>query len=162
MSNSITLQLNVGGSIDLVLRPPAPEATTLISVHYEGFSATVKATHMAYTLGIDHLIVIQVGYVDTAGNPARVDSVTWSASNPTLASVTPDPNDQTMCKVQPLGGLGTCQIVADADADLGEGVRHIMTTFDLSLVGGEAVSGAINLVGDPQPIEAHPEQQGPA
>jgi hypothetical protein len=41
---------------------------------------------------------------------------------------------------------------ATADADLGDGVRELNTLLDVTLVAGEAVTGTINVVGDPQPI----------
>jgi hypothetical protein len=146
-----TINLQIGGTLQLLLNPvpPAP----IVTVTYEGFTATAKGDHMAYTLPVDHFITVQVAYVDAGGNPAAIDGdVTWTSSNPTIAVAEPDPGDDTICKVTPTGALGSAQVVAQADADLGQGVRTLLTTLDVTLVAGEAVAGVINVVGDPEPI----------
>ena len=49
------------------------------------------------------------------------------------------------------GETGTAQITATADADLGEGVRELITLLDVNVVAGEAVAGTISVVGSAQP-----------
>jgi hypothetical protein len=149
MSNTLTLQ--IGGALTLFLNPAPP--LPFVTVTYEGFTVTAKGDHMAYTLPVDKLITVQVAYVDANGNPAAVDGeVTWTSSNPTIATAAADLEDSTQCTVTPGGALGSTQIVAAADADLGQGVRQLLTTLDLTTVAGEAVAGTINVIGDPQPI----------
>ena len=48
-------------------------------------------------------------------------------------------------------------MTATADADLGEGVRRLTTVCDIEVVAGEAVSGTIQPVGEPEPVAPHPE-----
>lgn len=159
MGNTITLQ--IGGSLDLVLRSPEPQGGTIIHVFYEGFAASVKGSHMAYTLQAGKLIDVQISYVDKFQNPATVDGVVaWESSDPKV-TVEVAPTDDTMCAISAPGAIGTAQVKATADADLGEGVRQIITLFDIEVVGGEAVAGAISVIGDPQDIAPHPEQQSP-
>jgi hypothetical protein len=55
--------------------------------------------------------------------------------------------------------IGDVQVTATADADLGDGIREIITLLDLNVVSGEAVAGTINVIGTPEPIAEHPEQQ---
>ena len=113
---------------------------------------------MSYTLPVDHLIVVQVGYVDAHGNAAKVDgAVAWSSSNDEIARVRVDVADSTMCTVTAAAGTGIAQITATADADLGEGVRELVTLLDIEVVAGEAVAGTINVVATPQPIAVHAE-----
>ena len=108
---------------------------------------------MAYTLPIDKFIEVQVAYVDAKGNPAVVDGdVTWASSNTAVLKVTVDPDDSTIATVTPQGALSAAQVVATADADLGAGVKQLITTLDINMVSGEAVAGTISVVGDPQPI----------
>jgi hypothetical protein len=108
---------------------------------------------MAYTLPVDHFINVQIAYVDGHGNPATVDGdVAWASSNPAALVVQVNAQDSTQCTVTPQGTLSSAQVVATADADLGAGIRQIITTLDITLVAGEAVAGTINVVGDPQPI----------
>jgi hypothetical protein len=156
MSFALNGTLHVGGVFTIagIVTPPTIETT--IATRIGGVVITAKGTHMAYTLPIDKLIVVQVGYTDAKGNKAIVDSVTWSSSNG-LVLTTQDAGDQTICTLTPQGEVGSCQVTADADADLGEGVRHLLTLFDITLVGGEAVAGTIVVTADPQPIGEHVE-----
>jgi hypothetical protein len=43
-------------------------------------------------------------------------------------------------------------VSASADVDLGTGVKQLVTTADIGLVAGEAVSGTIQPVGDAVPV----------
>lgn len=157
-SNTITLLL--GGAVELILRPPPPEITPVVTVRYQNFSATAQGEHMAYTLPVDNLIVVKVAYVDSHGNPAAIDDeVIWATSNDTVATVKVDAGDSSICTVTAVGEIGSAQITATADADLGEGSRDLVTLLDLTVVAGEAVAGVINVVAAPQPIAPHPEQQ---
>jgi hypothetical protein len=156
MSFALNGTLHVGGVFTIAGITPPPIIETTIATHTGSVVITAKGTHMAYTLPIDKLIVVQVGYTDAKGNKAIVDSVAWSSSNG-LVMTTPDASDPTICTLTPEGTIGSCQVTADADADLGEGVRHLLTLFDITLVGGEAVAGTIVVTGDPQPIAPHVE-----
>jgi hypothetical protein len=108
---------------------------------------------MAYKLPNDKMIAVQVAYVDSKGNPAQVDgNVTWDTSDPNLATVDTNAGDSTQAVVTPLGSVGQVQITATADADLGSGVRELITTMDVEIVAGEAIAGTITPVGEPHPI----------
>ena len=107
---------------------------------------------MAYKLPNDHAIQLKVSYYDAKGNPAAVDGdVAWDSSNADVARVTVG-SDSTTCTVYPGDQLGQAQISATADADLGEGVTELITTGDIEVVAGQAVSGTIEPVGDPIPM----------
>ena len=54
--------------------------------------------------------------------------------------------------VRTVGPIGQVQVTATADADLGAGVRNIVTPLDIVVVAGEAMSGAITPVGPAEPI----------
>ena len=105
-----------------------------------------------YTLPVDKMVKMQVSYVDSEGNPAAIDgNVSWSSSDDTIVSVTPETGDSTIVTVFPEGPVGQVQITATADADLGTGVRNLVTVCDISIVAGEAVAGTIAPVGDAVP-----------
>jgi len=103
------------------------------------------------------LAVLSITYgritiVDAEGNPAKVDGpITWASSDETLAEVEVDSVDSSIVTVTPVGPTGQVQITATADADLGDGVRELITVCDISLVAGEAVAGTIQPVGAPFP-----------
>lgn len=115
---------------------------------------------MAYTLPSDKVVKLQIAYVDANGNPARVDGpVVWDSSDEDIAhidpfTVQPVPDglpDNGVVMLVPGTKTGNCQISATADADLGDGVRNLVTLMDVSVVGGEAVAGTITPVGEPTP-----------
>ena len=124
----------------------------LIHLYHQGFALTARAKGMAYNLPNDHEVVLEISYVDSKGNPAQVDGdVSWQTSDAEVAQVTVG-SDSTQVTVTPGARLGTAQITATADADLGEGTREIVTTIDVTIVAGEAVAGTISPVGPPTPI----------
>ena len=107
---------------------------------------------MAYTLPVDYGVKVQVAYVDGHGNPAMVDGpVQWASSDTTIAEVIADTSDSQNAMVQAKGVVGQVQISVTADADLGVGVRNIVTLMDVSVIAGEAVAGTITPVGDAIP-----------
>jgi hypothetical protein len=128
-----------------------PPILALLTINYGRFTITAKGDVM-YTLPVDMLVQMQVAYVDSENNPAAIDGpVAWSSSDDTLATVTPDGTDSTLVTVTPVGPVGQVQITATADADLGAGVRNLVTVADIQLVAGEAVAGTITPVGAPTP-----------
>ena len=123
---------------------------------------------MAYTLAADKVVDLKISYVDANNNPASIDgSVAWSSSNPDIATVvapaTP-PADNSQVTLTPGTQVGNCQVTATADADLGAGVRPLVTMLDVTVVGGEAVSGTITPVGEPtnKPETAAAQTAAPA
>ena len=84
-------------------------------------------------------VEVSVVPVTAAGNPATVDGdVAWVSSDENIATVVS--TGPTTAVVRSTGALGTTQIVAQADADLGAGVRSIMATLDIQVVAAEAMS----------------------
>lgn len=112
---------------------------------------------MAYTLAADKKVELAISYVDANGNPASVEgAVQWDSSNPAIAAIepstsTPAPGVASVVWLVPGTAVGNCQVSAKADADLGTGVREIVTLLDVTVVGGEAVSGVITPVGEAVP-----------
>lgn len=110
-------------------------------------------TGIMYTLPADKMVDLQISYVDKNGNPAAIDgNVTWDSSDEEIAfTESADPTGATVT-LKPGPKIGNCQITATADADLGEGVRTLVTPFDVTVVGGEAVAGTIAPTGEQQPL----------
>jgi hypothetical protein len=139
---------------------PAVVGKQVLAIEYEQFTIIVEGDHVMYTLPVDHQVTMQVSYVDAGGNPAKVDgAVSWVSSDPAIAGVVVDAGDSTICSVIPNGPAGQVQVTATADADLGAGVRSLVTVADVDVVAGEAVAGTISPVGEAQPIAPHPEQR---
>src|SRR5262245_57486950 len=147
------LEISFGTPLRIIVANEDQPATIepWLTIWFDGFAVTAKGTRIMYTLPVDHFVKMKVSYKDAAGNPATVDGpVTWSSSDSTIATVVADTADDKQCKVTPLK-LGQVQVVARADADLGQGVRDLITTSDIEVVAGEAVAGTIEPVGVPEP-----------
>jgi len=151
MSGTLTLQ--IGGSIELLLRPPPIEGAVFVTARYGNFTVKAKGTNMAYNLPVDMCVDCQVAYEDSHGNPAKVDGdVTWTSSDETIATVIVNTTDSTSCTINAVGALGNAQVTATADADLGSGTRNIITLLDITAVAGEAVAGTITITGEARPV----------
>jgi len=148
-----TLQFQLGGTLKFLIDEPASRPGARITIRYDGLTLTAWGDGMAYKLPNDKMIAVQVAYVDSKGNPAQVDGdVSWDTSDASIATVESNAGDSTQAVVTPVGPIGQVQITATADADLGSGVREIITTMDVDIVAGEAIAGTITPVGEPQPI----------
>jgi hypothetical protein len=148
-----------------IMEVPAPAlGHAQITIKFDHFIITAEGSHVMYTLPVDHSVLMQVSYVDARGNPATIDGeVTWESSDASIITVLVDPTDSSICRATPVGSVGQAQVTATCDADLGDGVRELITLCDIEVVGGEAVAGTIQPVGEPSPIgqEAHPDQTLP-
>jgi len=88
--------------------------------------------------------------LDQYGNPARIDGVPeWNNSDATIVDLVAAADGLTAV-ITALGPLGTVQISATADADLGQGVRPINVVADIQVEPSEAVSLGIKF-GAPEP-----------
>jgi len=144
----------VFGNALKIMEVPVPElGHQLLMIQFDQFVVTVEGTHVMYTLPVDHTVNMQVAYTDAKGNPATIDGdVSWESSDPSIVTVQADDTDSTICRAIPVGTLGQVQITATCDADLGDGTRELTTLCDIQVVGGEAVAGSIQPVGEPDPI----------
>src|SRR6516165_2044882 len=98
-----------------------------------------KEKCVSYNLASGMQCKIRVDYVDAAGNPAVVDGeVAWASSDDTIAAVFVSSTDSQDAVIRTIGPIGQVQITATADADLGAGVRNIITPMDVTIVAGEA------------------------
>jgi hypothetical protein len=151
-TNTITLQL--GGAVELILRPPS-SGGVIVTARYGSFIVQAKGNRMAYTLPVGMQIVVTVSYVDAHDNPAEVDDPgpIWDSSAPSIVDIKPDQTNPHKCTIAATGKTGSAQVTATADADLGEGVKSLITTLDLTVVPGEAVAGQIDVTSAPVPID---------
>jgi hypothetical protein len=153
-----SIEFKLGGVLTFITEPS--KAGALITLHYGAFTLTARGDQMAYTLPDGFQIGVKVSYVDAQGNPARVDGdVTWESSNIDIATVTATGPDAATVAATVGGTIGQLQITAKADADLGQGVRELITTMDVEVVAGEAVAGTIAPVGEATPQGARAKRR---
>jgi hypothetical protein len=130
----------------------------LLVIEYDQFHIIIEGDHVMYTLPVDKQVTMEVSYVDASGNPAKVDGdVVWASSDEAIIAIKVSGEDSAICTVGAVGTIGQCQVTATADADLGSGVRSLITTCDIEVVAGEAVAGSIQPVGEPvDKLEVNP------
>jgi hypothetical protein len=125
---------------------PAPRRRlkSRFTVHLNGATLTFTGD-FSMLLPIDkQLLGCTISYVDAAGNAALVDGdPVWATDRPDLLSLVPAEGGMG-CDIIPVGPLGSAQITVTADADLGEGMKEILTLGTIECVAGEAVGGVIN------------------
>lgn len=110
---------------------------------------------MSLTLSVTQEVAVSIQPVDARGNPAPVDGVpAWAVSDGALLSLAVS-DDGLSAVVTALGPVGVAQVTVTADARLGEEVREIVGTLDVTLVAAEAV--ALKLVPG-VPTEQQPAQ----
>lgn len=145
-----TVQFQLGGTLKFLTE----EGYALMTITHDGFTITARGENMAYKLATGMQVGVQVSYVDAKGHPATVDGeVDWSSSDASIVTVTADAADTTKATVVGIGdNVGLAQVTATADADLGQGVRQILTTSDVEVVAGEAIAGTIQITGEAVPV----------
>lgn len=149
--NELRIEVVFSNPLRIMEITERPEGWSAISVALGQYTIAAKERIM-YTLPVDHVVKMRVEYFDAAGNPAKVDgAVSWESSNPDVAQVQVDAQDSQVCTVTPVAQLGQVQVTASADADIGAGMREVITTADIEVVAGEAVIGTISPVGEPEP-----------
>ena len=94
-----------------------------------------KGVNLMFLLRDDQTAHINIQAVDAKGFDAQLQTVTYSSSDESVATVT----DAVITAVKP----GTATINVLADADLGDGVVQIAGTLDIQVVAGQAVTLAV-------------------
>ena len=84
-------------------------------------------------------VTLSVEALDQYGNPAKIDGVpSWQVSDAAIGNITPAADGLSAVFVT-TGTLGVVQVSAQADADLGAGVRPLTATLDIAVEASEAV-----------------------
>lgn len=132
-----------------------PARTLVMGVRSEtGFQMVWKSTRkgdrLMLILSTSQKVTLWVEPLDQYDNPARIDGMpTWALSDPSIGTLTPNADGLSAVFVTS-GVLGLTQVSAQADADLGAGVRHIARTLDIAVEASEAVSLGLK-AGVPEP-----------
>ncbi len=97
-----------------------------------------KEKLMALTMKDTEQVVISVTTLDAKGKPAPVQSPTWESSNPVVLALTPSADGMSCAAVA--GDPGDARVTFTCDSDLGEGVKALAGTLDVTILPGEAVT----------------------
>lgn len=146
-------EVNVNMNINLVQQPPPPPQYRAIFTFTMG-QFIFKGENMANTMQAGSFATLAVQWVDSKGNPAKVDGPTdWVSSNEDVATIEVATGNPLIANIHSVGPVGPVQFQATADADLGEGVKTITATCDVSVIAGEASGGTIDFT---QPVATPP------
>lgn len=94
-------------------------------------------------------VQLAINPVTAHGHQAAIDGAPkWASSDSNVVEVIVDTADPKKA-VAIAGGIGKAQVSVTADADMGDGVREIVSTLDVEVVAAEAASLGIS-AGAPQ------------
>lgn len=129
--------------------------TPLIVIHQQSgplraaFTVTIgsysfEGENMAATMQAGSRATVSVEWKDTSGHIVKVDGPTsWASSVPGTVQCTVSTGNPQIANLHAPGPVGSAQIQATADADLGEGKKAITATLEVSVIAGEAIGGDI-------------------
>ncbi|HZF23998.1 MAG TPA: hypothetical protein VE030_11110 [Burkholderiales bacterium] len=115
---------------------------------------------MEATMQVGARASVSVEWKDTGGNIVKVDGPTkWESSASDMVQVTPSTGNPQIANLFAPGPIGTAQIHATADADLGAGVKPVTATIDVTVISGEAVGGDITFTPTPSAAAQQPKRR---
>jgi hypothetical protein len=98
------------------------------------------------------------------GNPAALEpgSVTWTSTDESIVSVTPDPENELQAWAEGLDGSenGTVAVEVRADGRPGEGVREVIGNVAITCTQGDAAIFDVAPEGEPVEVETPPAEGG--
>jgi hypothetical protein len=100
----------------------------------------------------EQVVSAEVAPVTAKGNPATIDGdVVWTVSDPSVVTLEVDASDSKKAKFTALAGDGVrpCDVTAEFDADLGDGVRTITAIGQIVVKDAEAQTAEITF-GQPE------------
>lgn len=115
-----------------IVRAERVEMYALIDGKYE------RVEHMF--LKVTQKLPLKVEFKDAQGNPAQVDGLPKWAVTDEAAATLEVAADGMSATLIPSGPISAFKVQVQADADLGEGVKEILGSLDIEMLGGEAVS----------------------
>ena len=87
---------------------------------------------------------VSVEWKDQSGHAVKVDGPTqWASSVPATVECVVATGNPQIANLYAPGPVGSAQIQATADADLGEGQKAVTATLDVTVIAGEAIGGDI-------------------
>lgn len=117
-------------------RPPAPGAAVSALLKLQAAGWSVKGNDMSVALQIGQSVGLTISFLDAGGMPAaKPGAVTWTTSDATVVSVTPNTNDDTQAIA--------VSVKEGATATLSATSGGLSATVDISVGAGPAISASI-------------------
>ena len=140
------VEISFADPLVVVITQPPREAVLGIRARFkvEVGQISSEGENMSETLQVGHYATVSVEWLDSAGNPAKVDGpTTWASTDASVLTCTVSTGNPLIanCHAEAIGSAG---VQATADADLGEGIRTVTATLDVTVITGEAVGGSMS------------------
>ena len=143
------IEISFATPLRVVLSEEEQPYRAIFTVQFE--QTTIKGENMSSTMQIETYATVSVEWKDSGGRTVRVDGPTqWASSDTSICQCTVSSgNPQIANLFAPGPKIGTVQIHATADADLGSGVKTVTATYTVEVITGEAVGGDITFTQSP-------------
>jgi hypothetical protein len=123
--------------------PIIPEYKAVLAVKYND-EVYFEGENMSSQMKSGTYATLSVTWTDKGGNSVPVDGPTkWESSDSSIVTAEVASGNPLICNIKSVGPIGDVKISASADADLGQGVRTISTSYDIEVIAGDAVMGEI-------------------
>ena len=118
-----------------------PAVIGRFTVQVNNSNLTHSGENMAETFQVGHYVNFSVQWQKPDKSPAPVEGATmWSTTDAGICTIHVSEGNPLIANGR-IEGSGACQIIADADADLGEGVVPVRAIFDV--VGTDMATGGV-------------------
>ena len=144
------LEVHFGSPLRLVVEMAQPKSPGIRGV-FTTEIGNLKFTgeNMSSTMQNGTLATVSVQWKDQDGNPAKVDGpTTWQSTDTSVLTVTVSTGNPLIANEKAVN-IGKAQVHANADADMGSGVRPVTCSYDIEVISGEAVGGEITFTQSP-------------
>src|SRR5262252_4318571 len=96
------------------------------------------------TMGSGSMGTLSVTWKDSGGSTVKVDGpTTWASTDETIVQVTGQSGNPQITNIYAPGPVGSAEVHANADADLGQGVVPVTAVIAITVIAGQAVGGDI-------------------
>ena len=122
-----------------------------------GTSGQAVSQKSSATMGAYSMATLSVAWKDAGGGTVKVDGpTTWSSTDDAIVKVTGGSSNPLITNIQAVGPVGSTEVHANADADLGAGVVPVTAVIAITVIAGQAVGGDITFT----PTGTHPPSPG--
>lgn len=116
-------------------RPPRPGVAAGAHLRFQLAGYNVRGDNMAVQLPIGNHVPLSVAFTDSAGDAApKPGAVTWTATDPSIATLTPGASDDTTCDIA-AAKIGVTTISATSGS--------ITATIEIDVTAGNASQATI-------------------
>jgi hypothetical protein len=158
------LEISFATPLRLVVCPcdDGPPYRAIWTIQFTGTDFAVTGENMANTMSVGTYATVSVTWKDKGGNVVGVEkgSVKWESSDDTIVQVKQAAGNPQIANLYAPSGIGDVQVHATGDADLGEGVKPVTATTNVTVVSGQAVGGEIEF--SQSPAQGNPGPNPPS